>query len=79
MAENKLSDRQRQLKADRNDKAWADREGHRQTGGEPDLMSNPAAFADEETEHSDEQEETYQPMRLHATTSRFDDWLHRGP
>ena len=32
MAENKLSDRQRQLKADRNDQAWADREGHRQTG-----------------------------------------------
>ena len=42
-------------------------------------MSNPAASADEETEHSDEQEETYQPIRLHATTSRFDDWLHRGP
>ena len=32
MAENKLSDRQRQLKADRNYQAWADREGHRQTG-----------------------------------------------
>ena len=33
----------------------------------------------EETEHSGGEEETYQPVRLHATTSRLDDWLHRGP
>ena len=36
------------------------------------------ASADEETEHSDGEEETYHPVRLHATTSRFDNWLHRG-
>ncbi|MDO7681115.1 MAG: hypothetical protein MUQ52_01385, partial [Pirellulales bacterium] len=61
-----------------NDSSDSDVDQLSQTG-EPDLMSNPAASADEETEHSDEQEETYQPIRLHATTSRFDDWLHRGP
>ena len=44
-----------------------------------DLQSNSPASADGEEEHSDDQEETYQPVRLHATTSRFDDWLHRGP
>ena len=47
--------------------------------GDHDLLSNPPASAEEETEQSDDQEETYQPARLHATTSRFDDWLHRGP
>ena len=47
--------------------------------GDNDLLPNPMAAADEETEHSDGQEETYQPVRLHATNSRFDDWLHRGP
>ena len=44
--------------------------------GDYDVLSNPAASADEDMEHSDGQEETYQPVRLHATTSRFDDWLH---
>ena len=47
--------------------------------GDHNGLSNPPASADEETEHSDGQEETYQPVKLHATTSRFDDWLHRGP
>lgn len=47
--------------------------------GNCDALSNPAVSADDDMEHSDGQEETYHPVRLHATTSRFDDWLHRGP
>ena len=39
-----------------------------------ELLTKPPASAEE-----DDQEEEYQPVRLHATTSRLDDWLHRGP
>ncbi len=41
--------------------------------------SSAPTSADEATEPSDVETEIYKPVRLHATTSRFDDWLHRGP
>ncbi len=47
--------------------------------GSKDRSEDSACLHEEETEHSDIGEETFQPVRLHATTSRFDDWLHRGP
>ena len=47
--------------------------------GDNDPLPNLVAAADEETESSDGQEEIYQPVRLHATNSRFDDRLRRGP
>ena len=40
---------------------------------EPDALSD--ADSDAESLNVD----SYRPVRLHATTSRFDDWLHRGP
>ena len=46
--------------------------------GDRDALSNRPASAKEKTEQSSDQEETYQLVRLHATTSRYDDWLHRG-
>ena len=44
-----------------------------------DVLSNPPSSADEQTDQASEKSEAYRPVRLHATTSRFDDWLHRGP
>ncbi len=41
--------------------------------------SSAPTSADEATAPSDVETETYKPVRLHATTSRFDGWLHRGP
>ena len=41
--------------------------------------SNSPTTPTEDTEISEIEEDAYRPVRLHATTSRFDDWLHRGP
>lgn len=56
------------------------RTGTTDSAGDSDyLPSNPLTAADEETEHGDGEEDAHQPVRLRATTSRSDDWLHLGP
>ena len=40
---------------------------------------NDISSTDGEADNEFDDEHTYKPTRLHASTSRFDDWLHRGP
>ena len=50
-----------------------------QGGGRDDEEAVDASQTDDNHSVIGDPEENFVPVRLHATTSAFDDWLHRGP